>query len=129
MELLELLLFFAGIFIVLMFEVFYMHWLKEVRKISPVRIGRIAAIHFAGILCILRDQSNPSSIVLVILFIITIIAVWALNSHTVGSAVHGFFMTLWQIVCAAIVFYFLYLIYSFFDSSKKTPQGRNDQNK
>ena len=129
MELLELFLVFAGIFLILAFEVFYLRWLKEVKEVSPIHIGRIAALWVTGLMALSPNQSSLPTFVWVALFFLTFLIVWAINSHTTGNAFHGFFMTLWQLVCAAIVFYLLYLVCSFFDQSKNTSQGRNDKNK
>jgi membrane-anchored glycerophosphoryl diester phosphodiesterase (GDPDase) len=129
MELLELLLVFAGIFLILAFEIFYLRWLKEVKKVSPIRIGRIAALWVTGLMALSPNQSSLPTFVWVELFFLTFLIVWAINSHTAGSAFHGFFMTLWQLVCAAIVFYLLYLVCSFFDRPKKAPHERDGRNK
>lgn len=129
MELLELLLLFAGIFLVPAFEIFYLCWLKEVKRISPVRIGRIAALWVTGFMALSPSQSSLPGFVLVALFFLTFLIVWAINSHTAGSAFHGFFMTLWQLVCAAIVLYLLYLICSFGDRPKKAMHERDGRNK
>lgn len=123
---LGVLMFFAAMAAVIAFLRFYRSWLIEHKGVNPLFIGRIAVIGITGFLCIVRDQDNSASFVLILLFVLTLFIVWALNSHTAGSAFHGFFITLWQLVCVAIV---IFLICGFFNWQKKMSHGRDDQNK
>lgn len=119
MELLSLLMVFAALAAVMAFLVFYRSWLIEQKSINPLFIGRIAAIGITGVLCALRNQDHPASFIMIILFILTLLVVWALNTQTAASAFHGFFMTIWQFICLILIIFIIYYIHQAIDNLKK----------